>query len=48
VFKLFTLGTLEKKTGTVKNKRDMDDFYMGNIRQLIYSKYARGQIHAVK
>jgi hypothetical protein len=48
IFKGLILGTPGNKRRTVKNKRDADDFCKGRIRQLIYSKYGRGEMYAIK
>jgi hypothetical protein len=47
VFKRLLPGTpakKKKKKKTVKKNRDVDDFWKGNIRHLIYRKYSEGKI----
>jgi hypothetical protein len=32
----------------VKTKRDVDDFTKDNIREMIYRKFAKDEVHAIK
>jgi hypothetical protein len=44
VFKHLISGSPGRKRRSVKKKRDVDDFWKVNVRQVIYRKYAKGRI----